>query len=157
MTFYEIIDKYGKGATDVKMKALSMCLSKHFTMMKAAHEDKYWALMRDVFGILTDGHYNEDFATHDVSGIEYTDRAGAKHKGAHWSMEQVKEATKDYKFPAGVNEWDIFVAANALYADLCKRFDDKQVLDAMHSFFFADEDWPGNNKVWHDMACKNGK
>ena len=157
MTFYEIIDKYGKGATDTKMKALSMCLSKHFTMMKAAHEDKYWALMRDVFGILTDGHYNEEFATHDVSGIEYTDRAGAKHKGAHWSMEQVKEATKDYKFPAGVNEWDIFVAANALYADLCKRFDDKQVLDAMHSFFFADEDWPGNNKVWHYMACKNSK
>ena len=157
MTFYEIIDKYGKGATDTKMKALSMCLSKHFTMMKAAHDDNYWAQMRDVFGILTDGHYNEDFATHDVSGIEYTDRAGAKHKGAHWSMEQVKEATKDYKFPAGVNEWDIFVAANALYADLCKRFDDKQVLDAMHSFFFADEDWPGNNKVWHYMACKNSK
>ena len=90
MTFYELVEKYGKGATDAKMKALSMCLSKHFTMMKAAHEDKYWALMRDVFGILTDGHYNEDFATHDVSGIEYTDRAGAKHKGAHWSMEQVK-------------------------------------------------------------------
>lgn len=157
MTFYELIDKYGKGASNDKMKALSMCLSKHFTMMKAAHEEKYWALMRDVFGILTDGHYNEEFATYDVSGIEYTDRSGAKHKGAHWSMEQVKEATKDYKFPAGVNEWDIFVAANALYADLCKRFDDKQVLDAMHSFFFADEDWPGNNKIWHYMACKHGK
>ena len=69
----------------------------------------------------------------------------------------MKETTKDYKCPAGVNEWDVFVAANALYADLCKRFDDTQVVDAMHSFCFADEEWPGNNKVWHYMACKNSK
>ena len=89
--------------------------------------------------------------------LYYTDRTGVKRKGAYWTMEQVKEATKDYKFPAGVNEWDVFVAANAIRADLCKKFDDKQVLDAMYSFFFADEDWPGNNKVWHYMACKNNK
>ena len=47
--------------------------------------------------------------------------------------------------------------AKQLYADLCKRFDDKQVLDAMHSFFFADEDWPGNNKIWYYMSCKHDK
>ena len=35
--------------------------------------------------------------------------------------------------------------------------DDKQILDAMYSFFFADEDWGNGNKIWHYMKCKYDK
>ena len=159
MYFYELIEKYGKGASDEKMKKLTMVLSEHFDDIKHSHEDKYWVLMREVMGVLNDGHYDEKFAVHDVADIEYTDRHGVKRKGAYWTLEQVKEATKEYKFPSGVNDWDVFVAANLSHSDFCKKFDDKQVLDAMYSFFFADEDWKGvsSTKVWDYMCCKYSK
>lgn len=158
MYFYELIEKYGKGANNDKMKKLTMVLSDYFDDFKHAHEDKYWMLMRKVMGVLNDGHYDDKFAMHDVADIEYTDRQGVKRKGAYWTLEQVKEATKDYKFPNGVNDWDVYVAANAIRADLCKNFDDKQVLDAMYAFFFADEDWKnGASKIWDYFCCKYAK
>ncbi|MGN0929851.1 MAG: hypothetical protein ACI4N3_04385, partial [Alphaproteobacteria bacterium] len=64
---------------------------------------------------------------------------------------------KEYKFPSGVNEWDVFVAANMFHSDLCKKFDDKQVLDAMYAFFFSDEDWKGTSKVFDYAKCKYSK
>ena len=145
MYLYELIEKYGKGASTEKMKELTMVLSDFLAPMKKVHKEKYWGLMRDVF------------AMHDVENIEYTDRQGQKRKGAYWTLEQVKEAVKDYKFPNGTNDYDVFVAANIMHSDLCKKFDDKQILDAMYSFFFADEDWGGGNKVWYYMKCKYDK
>lgn len=69
----------------------------------------------------------------------------------------MKEAAKDYKFPNGTNDYDVFVAANIMHSDLCKKLDDNQILDAMYSFFFADEDWGDGNKIWHYMKCKYDK
>ena len=157
MYLYELIEKYGKGASTEKMKELTMILSDFLAPMKKVHKEKYWGLMRDVFGLLNDGHYDEKFAMHDVENIEYTDRQGQKRKGAYWTLEQVKEATKEYKFPNATNEYDVFVAANIMHSDLCKKFDDKQILDAMYSFFCNDEDWGGGNKVWYYMKCKYDK
>lgn len=158
MEFYELIEKYGKGASNDKMKELTMILSDFLAPMKQVHKEKYWGLMRDVFGLLNDCHYNEEFAEHDVSNMEYTNKQGEKRKGAYWTAEQLKEATKEYKFPSGVNEWDIFVAFNAMHADTCKKLDDKQILDAAYSFFFNDEDWDKSGKsatkIWHYMRCK---
>ena len=157
MYLYELIEKYGKGASTEKMKELTMVISDFLAPMKKVHKEKYWALMRDVFGLLNDSHYDEAFAMHDVGNIEYTDRQGQKRKGAYWTLEQVKEAVKDYKFPNGTNDYDVFVAANIMHSDLCKKLDDKQILDAMYSFFFADEDWGDGNKIWHYMKCKYNK
>ena len=157
MYLYELIEKFGKGASDEKMKKLTMILSDFLAPIKDTNKSEYWQLMRDVFGLLNDCHYDEKFAIHDVNSIEYTDKDGNKRKGAYWSLEQVKDATRDYKFPNGTNDYDVFVAANIMHSDLCKQFDDKQILDAMYSFFFADEDWGNGNKVWHYMKCKYGK
>lgn len=155
MYLYELIEKYGKGANPDKMKELTHILSDFLVPMKEAHKDKYWSLMRKIYGLLSDGHYCEEFALHDVAEMEYTDRQGEKRKGAYWTLEQIKEATKEYKFPASVNEWDLFVAFNGMHSDLCKKLDDKQVMDAAYSFFFADEDWKvKSGKVWRYFECK---
>lgn len=159
MYLYELIEKYGKGASNEKMQKLTMILSDFLAPMKQVHKEKYWMLMRDVFGLLNDYHYDDEFAEHDVSDIEYTDRKGEKRQGAYWTMGQIKEATKEYKFPSGVTDWDMFVAFNAMYADTCKKLEDKQILDAAYSFFFNDEDWDSSGKsatkIWHYMRCKH--
>lgn len=116
--------------------------------------------MRKIYGILSGGHYNEDFALHDVAEIEYTDKEGKAHKGAYWTCEQVEEATKEMNFPIGTTKWDKFVAFNLAKSDFCKKFDDADILRIGYLFFFADEDWGTDGKspatkTWNYICCKN--
>lgn len=159
MSILELVQKYGKGLGEGKMWQSVSVLSEALEPMKESDKNGYWCIMRKMYGVISDGHYNEEFAMYDVSQIEYTNRQGEKKYGAYWSVEQVEEATKGYKFPNGVNKWDKYVAFNSIRADLCKKMDDAQVLDAAYSFFFADEDWGDNSstKIWDYMCCKYKK
>lgn len=129
--------------------------------LKKEHPDKYWKFIRKTHGMLYKGHYTEDFARHDVEHIQYTNKKGEKKEGEYWSVEQVEEATKSMTFPSGVNKWDKYVAFNSMKADICKEFDDEQVLKAGYMFFFKDEDWDSKDgsydKVWRYMNCKYNK
>lgn len=161
MYLYELVEKYGRGATNEKMKELTMILSDFLAPMKKVHKEKYWSLMRDVFGLLNDGHYDDKFSMHDVENIEYTDKQGAKHSGAYWSLEQAEEAMKKIQLPSDVNKYDFWVAINLSYSDLCKVLDDEQILKSACAFWFNDEDWPkegkANTKVFDYMRCKYSK
>ena len=122
-------------------------------MLKESHPEMYWKLMREQHRILFNGHYSEEFAQNDVDSLRYTDKDGKEHTGGHWTKDQVTAATQGKTFPAGVTECDKYVAYNAMYADLCKKFDDAQILDAAYLFYFADEEWPKPaTKVW-DYMC----
>ena len=161
MYLYELIEKYGKGASNEKMKELTMILSDFLAPMKKTDKEKYWSLMRDVFGLLNDGHYDDKFSMHDVEQIEYTDKQGAKHSGAYWSLEQAEEAMKKVQLPPDVNKYDFWVAINLSYSDLCKVLDDEQIIKSACAFWFNDEDWPkegkANTKVFDYMRCKYSK
>lgn len=123
--------------------------------LKKEHPDKYWKFIRKTHGILFKGHYTEEFAMHDVKHLKYTNKRGEKKEGEYWSVEFVEEATRGMSFPAGVNKWDKYVAANAAYADFCKKFDDAQILELMYLSYFADEDWKHPDiKVWEYFFCK---
>ena len=161
MYLYELIEKYGKGASNEKIKELTMILSDFLAPMKKTDKEKYWSLMRDVFGLLNDGHYDDKFSMHDVEQIEYTDKQGAKHSGAYWSLEQAEEAMKKVQLPPDVNKYDFWVAINLSYSDLCKVLDDEQIIKSACAFWFNDEDWPkegkANTKVFDYMRCKYSK
>lgn len=123
--------------------------------LKESHPEKYWHFIRRTHGVLFKGHYTEEFAMHDVKHLKYTNSKGEKKEGEYWSVEFVEEATRGMSFPAGVNKWDKYVAANATYADFCKKFDDAQILELMHLSYFADEDWKHPDiKVWEYFFCK---
>ncbi len=130
--------------------------------IKESHPDLYWRFIREQYGIMNNCHYaDKEFAEYDVSQIAYSDKEGKKHTGAYWTCEQVEEATKTMTFPSGTTKWDKFVGFNLAYSDFCKKFDDAQILQIGHLFFFADEDWDANGKgsatkVWDYVACKNG-
>ena len=159
MDVMELVQKYGKGQGEAKMWASVAVLSEALEPMKETDKEAYWCTLRKMYGVMSDGHYNEEFAMYDVSMIEYTGRNGEKKRGGYWSADQVEDATRGYRFPSGVNKWDKFVAFNLMYSDLCKKMDDAQVLEAAYLFYFADEDWPGGSstKVWDYICCKHSK
>ena len=159
MDIMEMIQKYGKGQGEAKMWASVAVLSEALEPMKETDKENYWCILRKMYGVMSDGHYNEEFAMYDVSMIEYTGRNGEKKRGGYWSADQVEDATRGFRFPSGVNKWDKYVAFNLMYSDLCKKMDDAQVLDAAYLFYFADEDWPGGSstKVWDYVCCKHNK
>ena len=159
MNVYDIISKYGKGKGEDVMWKSTKVISDFLYPMKETNKHEYWKLMREVYGIMSNGHYNEEFAMHDVSDIEYTNRKGEKKEGAYWTIEQVEEATKTMAFPSSVNKWDKWVAFNMMRADLCKDMEDADIIKATYAFFFKDEDWKPNSstKVWDYAACKYAK
>lgn len=125
--------------------------------VKKADPQGYWRFMREQYGIMNNRHYaDKEFADYDVSQIAYTDKEGKKRTGAYWTPEQVEEATKAMSFPSGTTKYDKWVGFNLAYSDFCKKFDDPQILQIGYLFFFADEDWASNTKVWQYVACKNG-
>ena len=126
--------------------------------LEESHPVLYWAFMRKQQGIMYHGHYDEVYAMWDVSEIRYTNKIGEKKEGAHWTVDQVESATAGMKFPEGTTKWDKWVAASVMYSDLCRKFDDAQILDAMYLFFFNDEDWSSPiPKLWSYMSCKHHK
>ncbi|MBO7171779.1 MAG: hypothetical protein J6V52_02345 [Bacteroidaceae bacterium] len=116
--------------------------------LRQANPEKYWHFMRKAHESLNGPHFDCQFAKYTVEGLEYTDAEGVRQKGAHWTPEQVEAAWARKAFKPGTTPWDKYVGANAMYADLCKEFSDEDVLKAAYLFFFADEDWKGDGKVW---------
>jgi hypothetical protein len=123
-------------------------------MMKEEHPEEYWKFMRKQHGRLYKNHYDQKFAEYDVSQIHYTDKTGKMHHGAHWTADEVEEATKGMPFASDVTKWDKYVAFNSFYADLCKELSDTDILKAAHAFWFKDEDWDGHGKIWKYYCMK---
>lgn len=148
-----ILDAKAKGLTTETMMLESVeDLDVILCQMKKEHPKEYWMFLRKQHGRLYKNHYTEEFAEHDVSKMEWTDRNGHEQKGAHWSKEQIKEATKSDTFPSGTTECDKYVAYNATYADLCRVLDDEHILKVAHQFWFADED-AQDGKIWLYMCA----
>lgn len=127
-------------------------MEKLLCLIEKEHPEKYWRFMREQHGIMYNSHYDEEFAMYDVKNLRYTDKNGTKHTGAHWTCEQIEQATKGYSFPNGTNKWDKFVAFNVFYADTCKVLSEDHIIDSAYQFFFADEDAP-SCKIWKYMAA----
>lgn len=121
--------------------------------IESAHPDIARRFMKRQHELLYGPHYNEAMAVEAVKEIRYTDREGKQREGAYWSLEEVESATRGMSFPSGVTKWDKYVAFNVFYSDVCKRLDDDQVLYSAYLFFFADEDFEGEGKVWKYMEC----
>ena len=118
------------------------------------HPELYEHYMRKSYEAMYGKHYNQHFAEEDVAKLHSVDREGKVQAGAHWTMQQIIEATTSmgYKFPQGTTDGDKFVAFNSAWHDFSKKFEDKDVLCIGYLFYFADEDWKGDGKVWEYMS-----
>ena len=149
MTYKDIIQKAKKDgvASEQVMWTGIKRVDEILDIIKDDYVDVYWDFMRDTHTDLYGCHYNEVFATYDVDSLCYTDKDGKKHEGAHWSHQEIEDATRSTAFPDSATEWDKYVAYNVMYADLCKGFSDQEIMKSVYLFFFADEDAP-SGKIW---------
>lgn len=121
--------------------------------MKGAHPELYEQFIAKQHELFYGPHYNEMFAEIDVAKLSYTDNEGKEHRGAYWAISEVEDVTRGMSFPAGTTKYDKYVAFNVFKSDTCKAYDDKEVLAGAYQFFFADEDYKGNGKIWQYMRA----
>lgn len=149
MELYDLIEKYGKGKGEAVMWETTKMVSDFIKPMKETDKQEYWRLMREVYGKMSGGHYDEEFAMWDVAQMQPL--------GEHWSMKQIEEATKGMSFPSGITLCDKYVAFNAFANDLNGVLSDEEILKAAHAFWFADKDYKGNDKIWCYMKMVHSK
>lgn len=138
---------------ETKMWQSVALIGEGLDLLEDNHPEMYWKLMRKQHGIIYDCHYTEEFARHDIDKMMSIDRNGLTQRGEHWTKDEVLEATSGKSFPSGVTDCDKWVAFNAMWHDMHRKFDDEQILDIAYLFYFDDEDWkkPGS-KVWEYIS-----
>lgn len=151
-----LLEARKKGLTnESKMWQSIASIGEGLEMLEESHPDMYWGLMREQHCIMFDGHYSEEFAEHDICMMHSTDKNGTLYEGEHWTKADISSATQGMTFSSGVNDCDKWVAFNAMWHDMHKKFDDNQILDIAYLFFFNDEDWRKSGcKIWDYMSEK---
>lgn len=124
--------------------------------IKTIHPDIYWQFLRDTHEDLNGPHYNQSYADYDLSRLLYTGKDGIIHTTPHWTPEDIERATANKTFPEGTTLWDKYVAYNTMYADLCRKFSDSEILEAAYLYFFIDDDAP-EGKIWRYMQAMRPK
>lgn len=143
-------------ANESKMWESVAALDPAMEILEREHPDEYWQMMRRQHEILWGPHYDETFADYDVDQLTWTGKDGQKHHGAHWSRQQVMDATAGMTFPQSTTDCDKYVAFNSFYSDMCQELDEATILKAAHRFYFQDEDAPAG-KIWRYMQCMKSK
>ena len=122
-------------------------------------------LMREVYNIISTGHYNAEFAKEDISNMYYTDKNGNKHQAPYWPEDAVKSLYDQYsdEIP-DYNFWDYYVTMNMLASDnwcmLAKWFPNasdsemNEKLAEMSENWLKDEDWPTKTKIWDYLSSR---
>lgn len=161
-----IIDNLGKFKGDEKvMKQSVRLVSNLLEKMKEHHPEMYWEFMRDHHEIMYGKHFNRDYAEWEVAQMHH--KCGDKtYKGEHWSHEQTTDVMSSYKttLPAEITPCDFFVALNSqwhdyhcLYMSLFPSEEEaeKAIIESAIKFWFKDDDWDCNTKVWRYFRMKN--
>lgn len=157
MTFNELINKYVSD-TDTKQMQQITCIVSDFIEKEDC--DTKNILLKKVFGVVGKGHFDENFAKHQISDMYYVDTSGVKHYAPYWTdgdlrtiYEPLKEQVKPYNF------YDFMVVMNMMGSDqilkLKKWFPDAtqdELLDKLVEEsinWLNDEDNPfGDTKAW---------
>lgn len=160
-----MIKKYGEGkGADMMWKSVAMISDYVDSYMD---EETKHSLMRDIYGLMSSGHYNEEFAIEDVQKMYYVSPDGEKHFAPYWTPAQVKQVYESVKrsIPAEYGFWDFYVALQMMKADNCpllrKWFPnatDAEIeakLIELAANYLNDEDSPaGHEKVWSYLNKK---
>lgn len=159
MNLYELTKKYGEGKGEGMMWQTLAIVSE--SIDKAMEKPEKEKMLRLLFGKLSGGHYNEEYAKEDVAKMHYAKEDGSKHQAPYWTIPQVEEVFASVKpnIPSEYNKWDFYVTLNMIKSDNClvikKWFPgitpeeaDKKFIELAVNWL-NDEDNPyGNNKIW---------
>ena len=156
-TIYELIKKnsVGKGE-DIMWKSTAIISD---AVEHDMSEDAKKKLYNDLYGLMSNGHYNEDMALCDVEKMYYEDSGGSKHYAPYLTAPAVKEeynkiASKINEY----NEWDFYVTLHMIVSDyhnLMERwFPEDSQEERIEKYvelavnWLDDDDWPENDRIW---------
>ena len=156
-TIYELIKKHSKGKGEDAMWKATAIISDAIEnyLPEDAKEDLY----DDIYGLMSDGHYNEWMADMDIAKMYYIDESAQKHYAPYFTKpvirehyEQVKSLIRDY------NECDFAVALNMIASDyhniLAMWFPNATAEQRLDKYveltvnWLADPDWDSKDKIW---------
>ena len=130
--------------------------------------DKYMSdeekekLMRDVYDVVSDGHYNEVFAKEDIEEMYYKDKNGNKHYAPYWPESAVRSIYERHasEIP-GYNLYDFEVTMNMVASDMWCMLDKwfpgmtdaerNEKITEVAVNWLRDDDWSTNTKIWDYM------
>lgn len=153
--YKEIIKKNWKsGSEEIMNKSVDM-VAELLEEMKEVCPKKYWWFIRKQQGLMSGGHYDEDFARYDVKQMYHVDKRGNKVEGEHWSMEQARQVMQENGIGGKNTVEDVYVGLNAFWHDLSCDLEENEVIKAAIAFWFKDADFPDKvGKVWWYMNEK---
>ncbi len=116
MTLYDLTKTYGSGKGEEMMWRTVAAVSDAVDeFMPPEHK---CALLRKVYGEMSGGHYNEEFAEEDIKKMYYVDRSGVKHSAPYWPASAVREIYETVKNQVRpYNACDFNVTMNMMAAD----------------------------------------
>lgn len=159
MTIYELIQKYGHNKGESAMWNSIKTISDELEH-NLSHED-HDKLLKHIYCIMNDGHYDEYFADHDVKHMYYVDKHGERHSAPYLTKEEIKSYYLKHrsKIPSQYNMWDFYVTVQMIYSDninlinqwfnnISKEELNDKIID-MSINWLNDEDNPfGDHKIW---------
>lgn len=134
--------------------------------MAEHHKERYWEVLRDTHELMYGKHFDKEYAEWQVEWMHHKSPDGKVYKGEHWTMDQTSEVMQKYrgKISAEITPGDFYVALNTQWHDyICwakEHFPNEAdaenaIIEMAVRFWFMDDDWGDNCKVWEYFRMKN--
>lgn len=130
--------------------------------MSESEKREMWESLRDFREEGKGRHFSPTYARHEVSDMHHTE-GGNKHKGEKYPIERAEEVFKRYKslLPEDTTIADVYVAINHQYHKYAQLFKawfgdniDTKIFESAIVFWFKDDEFPGNEKLWKFFQMK---
>ena len=116
MTLYELTKKYGEGKGEAMMWSTVQVISDHIE--KAMSDEDRHRLLREIYGMMSGGHYDDELAEADAAKLYYKDKAGTKHYAPYWTPQVVRPIYESVKGDIpGYTFGDFYVTLNMVASD----------------------------------------
>lgn len=139
---------------------------KHLEEMREHHPDKYWEMMRKTHEMMYGKHFDKEYAEWEVERMHHKGKDGRVYKGERWSHDDTTAVMAKYRnvLPPEITPCDFYVALNTHWHDyICwakEKFPTEAeaegaIIEMAVRFWFQDEDWGDNDKVWEYFSIKH--
>lgn len=139
---------------------------KHLEEMREHHPDMYWAMMRHTHELMYGKHFDEEYGEWEVEQMHHKGKDGRVFKGERWSHDDTTAVMAKYRnvLAPEITPCDFYVALNTHWHDyICwakEKFPTEAeaegaIIEMAVRFWFQDEDWGDNDKVWEYFSLKH--
>lgn len=156
MELLELIKTYGQNKGQSAMWGTIEVMQKYLSNLS---EEQKECLLKDIYGYLSDGHFDECFADKQCEKMYYV-KGNEKHYGPFILKDKVsKEYNNIRNNIKNYNQWDFYVTVQMIYSDnytllrsWFPNISDEELCEKVFQMavnWLDDEDNPfGNKKIW---------